>query len=271
MILAFPVHRSLRHPDRHDRTVGPQHRHRHHDRLGARHRPHHARADARAEGAGIRRRGAAARREHALHHARRAAAELPRACSSSMSACASATRSSPSASSGFLGLGLPPPNPDWGGMVKESTTVSQRLAAHGARPVHRHRQPGAGLQPARRRRCGRPGSHELAIALLTGHLVPSPCSRSSDLRIEFRGKSRPSSAVPRAVLQRPPGRKLRPRRRIRLRQEHHGDGHHGLSRQHGTRRGRPHRVQGAGSRRRHANGSCAPCAGARSRWSTRTR
>jgi peptide/nickel transport system permease protein len=24
---------------------------------------------------------------------------------------------------GFLGLGLPPPNPDWGGMVKESTTV----------------------------------------------------------------------------------------------------------------------------------------------------
>ena len=24
---------------------------------------------------------------------------------------------------GFLGLGLPPPNPDWGGMVKESVTV----------------------------------------------------------------------------------------------------------------------------------------------------
>jgi peptide/nickel transport system permease protein len=24
---------------------------------------------------------------------------------------------------GFLGLGLPPPNPDWGGMVKEATTV----------------------------------------------------------------------------------------------------------------------------------------------------
>jgi len=24
---------------------------------------------------------------------------------------------------GFLGLGLPPPNPDWGGMVRETTTV----------------------------------------------------------------------------------------------------------------------------------------------------
>ena len=35
---------------------------------------------------------------------------------------------------GFLGLGLPPPDPDWGGMIKESTTVLTVWPLHGAVP-----------------------------------------------------------------------------------------------------------------------------------------
>ena len=40
---------------------------------------------------------------------------------------------------GFLGLGLPPPDPDWGSMVKEATVDDHGAPAHVAVSGHRHR------------------------------------------------------------------------------------------------------------------------------------
>ena len=52
---------------------------------------------------------------------------------------------------GFLGLGLPPPNPDWGSMVNEIAQLRAGISAHGAVPLHRRLVAGARTESAGRR------------------------------------------------------------------------------------------------------------------------
>ena len=104
----------------------------------------------------------------ALHHAGRAAAQCARAADRRCLPAGSAMSPSPSPLLGFLGLGLPPPDPDWGKMISEvrgfgaiggqchavarrmaisSLVLGLNLLADGLREIslqgltHEHRQP----------------------------------------------------------------------------------------------------------------------------------
>ena len=73
---------------------------------------------------------------------------------------------------GFLGIGLPPPDPDWGGMVKETYGMIFGLAAHGA--------------DSRRRRSPRWSSASISS--------PTACGRSRAMADDVsRSRASPSS------------------------------------------------------------------------------
>ena len=55
---------------------------------------------------------------------------------------------------GFLGLGLPPPDPDWGGMINETRQMAMVFPHMSIFPVHRHLILDPGVQPAGRRPAG---------------------------------------------------------------------------------------------------------------------
>ncbi len=67
---------------------------------------------------------------------------------------------------GFLGLGLPPPTPDWGGMVQEghSHMTTNIWPVFGSNAGDRH--PGDRIEPVRRRLARR--KHALPVDLLPG-------------------------------------------------------------------------------------------------------
>ena len=75
---------------------------------------------------------------------------------------------------GFLGLGLPPPTPDWGGMINEARKL--HLDQPAGRPVAGagHRQPGGGAEPASPTACAKKSDDGTRMDG-QGRRLPGPC------------------------------------------------------------------------------------------------
>ena len=98
---------------------------------------------------------------------------------------------------GFLGLGLPPPDPDWGTMVKEGTVMISVHPYMSLFPAIAIVVAGARLQPAGRRRARTVDEGVSAMA--------EPLLSIENLRVEYHGAAGAVTAIPDLSFQVRPG------------------------------------------------------------------